>query len=62
MKHEKYIQLGLGVLALGLSFTADAIGITLSGDSIWIIRGFAGVALGLGAAKYIKEGITKEGA
>jgi hypothetical protein len=61
MKYEKYLHLGLGVLALGLSFAADALGITLSDDSLWIIRGFAGAALGLGALKSLKADTSKDG-
>lgn len=60
MKAEKYIYLGLGVLALGLSFTADAMGIALSADSIWIIRGFASLTIGLGALKQIAERKVKK--
>ncbi len=62
MKYEKYVHLGLGVLALGLSFTADALGIELSVDSVWIIRGFAAGALGLGGLKAIKESTPKKDA
>lgn len=60
MKHEKWAHLGLGVLALGLSVGADAMGITLSTDSVWIIRGFAGMALGLGTIKHLAEGKKKD--
>ena len=55
MKWEKYLHFGAGVLAMGLSFAADAMGITLSEDSIWILRGFTVAALGLGGVKALKE-------
>lgn len=55
MKHEKYIHMGAGVLAVALSFTADAMGIELSSDTVWMLRGFAVLALGLGGLKHLKE-------
>lgn len=55
MAWEKYMHLGLGVISLGLSFTADAMSIPLSEDTIWMLRGFAGAALSLGALKLVKE-------
>lgn len=55
MHWEKYVHLGAGILALGLSFIADANGISLSTDTVWMLRGFASMALGLGTVKAILE-------
>ena len=60
MKYEKYLHMGAGVVAVALSFTADAMGIELSTDTMWMLRGFAVLALGLGGFKHLKEAPKKD--
>lgn len=60
MKYEKYVHMAAGLLAVSLSFTADAMGITLSDDTVWMLRGFAVAALGLGGFKHLKEAPKKD--
>ena len=62
MKYEKYLHMGAGVGAVALSFTADAMGIALSDDTLWMLRGFAVLALGLGSFKHLKESTPKKDA
>lgn len=62
MKYEKYLHYVAGLLAMSMSFAADAMGIELSGDTVWMLRGFAVAALGLGGVKHLKERTPKKDA
>ena len=52
-KHEKWLHFGASFLAVGFSFTADLLGVSLSEDTLWLLRAFAGGAAALGAVKVL---------
>jgi len=55
-RHEKWLHFAASFCAVGLSFTADLLGVSLSDDTVWLLRSFAAGAVALGAYKTLRKG------